>query len=272
VTLYPVPRLRPWKPSEYITCHDTRPPVPCLIAIDRKPWRLIDIQEVPTSSWKKEDWEEHERRFLWKRQRGEPFPSPDEWDARPIDLIVAEVKGGKEYVSRARPWGYRLHGWLVLPEHHAVCGSCGELAPCREYEREQLENWLAAQAREKFEKDLAKMPGCCWSCGEVITHRQKSIAFEGENADLPGGPSAIFHLRQKCRAEARAYEERWAKLDPRRRPRLSCSGNMIIHVDGIECTEGPMCPGGDARHTSYLNHKYDMGICLRCKDAAAMGP
>lgn len=262
--------LRHWKPSEYIPCHDPRPPVPCLIALNRKPYRLVGIREIPPDQWRADDWEAYETAVAWRTQAGKPYPTPEEWDRRPVEFVLTDLKGEEKFSAHAQAWEYRRDGWHLLHEHHTVCASCGELAPCREYIAARMREFAAQQAREKLEKDLVKVPGCCWSCGEPVTDRQKWIAFEGMNLDLPGGPDVIFHLRQKCRGEAIAYEKRWVKEDPRRRRMLSCPGFLIIHVDGPECNEGPLCPGAEVRHASYSNHLlYTGSICLRCKDARA---
>jgi hypothetical protein len=188
-----------------------------------------------------------------------------------VDFILTEPGKTQRLTTRLALWATRSDGWFILYEHHAVCASCGELAPCREYIAARDQDYAAAKAREKMERDLNILPGCCWSCGEVITQRQKHISFEGENVDLPGGPPVHFHLREKCQGEARTYEKRWAALDPRRRLRLSCLGKVIYHVDGFECTEGALCSGEDAYHLCMGDHRYGDSICLRCKDARARG-
>lgn len=271
--LKPARARLPWKPSEYITCHDRRPPVPCLIALSRKPYRLIEIREVSPGNWDNDDWQEYERTVSWMRDAGRPFPAPDEWDRRPVMFIVTEPQSTQRLMAKVRLWQTNFNGWYILSEHHAVCASCGELTPCREYEAERARDRAAQLANEKLERDLKVLPGCCWGCGEVISQRQKSIVFEGDNADLPGGPPAAFHTRQKCRYEAMAYEERWVKLEPGRRAKLSCPGKVIYHVDGMECSEEPLCPGEGARHRGgMLDHRYyNDSICLRCKDARARG-
>lgn len=271
VTYIPIGWSRGWKPSEYIPCHDLRPPVPCLIALNRKPYQLIEIRDISPGSWKETDWKEYNQLNTWARQVGQVYPSPDEWARGPVDFIMTEPGKKQRLMFRVALWETRSDGWFVLDEHYALCASCGELAPCREYVAARDRDYAAAKANEKLERDLQVLPGCCWACNEVITQRQKWIAFEGDNADLPGGPPVRFHLREKCVGDARSYEHRWIQLDPSRRVRLSCPGRVIHHVDGFECSEGPLCPGERASHTSGMsNHRIWVDpICLRCKDARA---
>lgn len=249
-----------------------RPPVGHLIALNRKPYRITGFEEISSGNWTEEDWEEYNRPRGWALQVGRSFPDPDDWEERPCTMLLVAVPtppgGGEPLSAVIRPYIFRPSGWDLLPEHYAVCASCGELAPCRELEKARAMEVAAVYANQKLERDLSILDGCCWSCGEVITHRQKRIEFEGDNADLPGGPAAVFHLREKCRGDARRYEERWAKLDGSRRSRLSCPGKVIYHLDGMECTEDPHCPGEQAQHNSGMsNHRQGYGICLRCKDA-----
>lgn len=192
------------------------------------------------------------------------------WEARPLYLIVVPAEGGKRHHSKVRPYGYGSA--YVFPEHYPVCRECGELYPCRELD-------IRAEAdREmrEFDKYEKIMPGSCWGCGEPITHRQNAIRFDGENLFLPGAPPAVFHARRSggCRSAAMSYEERWVKAGEGRHPHLSCPGELIIHVDGPECSEDPYCPGPEVLHrASFMNHtRYEGNVrCLRCADARARG-
>ena len=62
------------------------------------------------------------------------------------------------------------------------------------------------------------LPGCCNSCHEPVTQRQKSVLFEGPNLRYPdlGEGTAVFHTRELCRWDARGYDEVWAKAAPGR--------------------------------------------------------
>lgn len=274
MTYIPIGIQRSWEPSEYIPWFKRLPPVPCTIALNRRPYQLFEIVEVSPGNWKPDDWQEYELRYKWARDARKRYPAPGEWPQRPMDFRLTEPGKDEKLLARVQPWKARPTNsnlWFVLGDHYSVCASCGELSPCREYVASRNRDYVANKANEKLERDLQILPGCCWACGEVITQRQKSISLEGENVDLPGGPPVHFHLREKCRYDAREYEKRWAALDPRRRLTLSCPGKVIYHVDGMECSEDPLCPGEEAYHCSGMsNHRLWVDpVCLRCKDARA---
>lgn len=62
------------------------------------------------------------------------------------------------------------------------------------------------------------LPGCCNSCYEPVSQRQKSVLFEGPNLRYPqlGEDTAVFHVREYCRWDARGYDEVWVKAAPGR--------------------------------------------------------
>lgn len=86
------------------------------------------------------------------------------------------------------------------------------------------------------------IPGACWACGELIGNREKSVTYPGDNLDLAGGRQVHFHMRGICVYHARAYEEQWVAVDPRRERILTypnCDGILVIHADGsTECASG----------------------------------
>jgi hypothetical protein len=255
-----------------------------LIEADRKAWRVIEVRPVPVV-----DWDEHDREYydrLVRQHRNPQYvpmgrpapPSEEEWDYRPVYLILVPADGGKRHHLRIPPYSHISRGAWVLSPHYPVCKDCGELWPCHEVEITQEVDKQAAELA-KLEKIL---PGCCWSCGEPVTRKQGSIGFDGDNLLLPGAPSPVFHLRRKgqCRSAAASYEKRWVAAREGRRWRLQCPGKLIRHVDGDECTEDPFCPGGNASHGTFIRHSYgrlpDGSIrsvygadfrCLRCEDA-----
>jgi hypothetical protein len=230
-----------------------------LIARDRKIWRVREVRPVPVA-----DWDETDREYYRLRRRN--AVSEEDWPLRPVYLIVLPVNGGERHHVKALPYaGGRA--WVLSP-HYPVCRECGEPWPCRELD-------ITQEVRREAEKiaELEKiLPGCCWSCGEPVTHRQSSIVFDGDNLLLPGAAPPVFHLRSKggCLHAAVVYEKRWVQAAEGRRCRLSCPGNLILHLDGHECSEDPFCPGRRASHSgSFMDHRYGNYRCLRCADEAA---
>lgn len=221
-----------WQPAMVVRHYDRRPPVGGLIAYQRKAWRVLAVEDYPREEWTAEQ----EEAWAGRAIRGhEPMrvevSSPDGSE-------VGRMTVGPRYVS-----------WDVLPEHYAVCVSCGELAPCVEHT-----SMVAAQAAmAQAERDMATLPGCCAACQEPVTHRQEAVRFPGENLLVPlGSPGVIFHLRRSCRGSAARYEEMWVAADPTR-PRslltLSCEGSLIVHGDGsAECHSADPCPSIYADH------------------------
>jgi hypothetical protein len=252
-----------------------------LIQSDRKLWSVVEVRPVPVIDWDERDRESYER---WTRQRRNSqfvplvsaMPASEEdWAYRPLYLIAIPAGGGKRHHTKICPYGSIRQGAWVISPHHPVCKDCGELWPCREVEITQQVDREAAKLA-KLEQIL---PGCCWACGEPVTHRQSVIRFDGDNLLLPGADPAVFHLRRKgtCLSGALAYEKRWVAAGEGRRWQLQCPGKLIRHVDGNECSEDPFCPGGKARHQAFMNHTFGRlsvygsdFICLRCKDAIAL--
>lgn len=244
-----------------------------LIASRRKLWRVVEVRPVPVADWDEHDRDYYERAREWQAQRTLPPLTEETWDARPLYLIVFPVAGGKRHHGKERPYA-DVRTAYVVPEHYPVCKECGELYPCRELEIR------AEAAREMLDLDKWEkvLPGTCWGCSEPITHRQDAIRFDGDNLYLLGAGQVVFHLRRSrgCRSAAMTYEDRWVKAGEGRRPRLSCPGRLIVHVDGPECSEDPYCPGLEALHRAgYMNHTRSGGEsgvrCLRCADARARG-
>ena len=253
-----------------------------LIEADRKAWRVIEVRPVPVADWEEQDREYYE--WLTRQHRnpqyvpmGRSAPTEEEWESRPLYLILVPAAGGKRHHLRVRPYGGFRGAW-VLSAHYPVCKDCGELWPCREVEIAQEIDKQSAKLA-----DLEKiLPGCCWSCKEPVTHKQGSIRFDGDNLLLPGAPSPVFHRRRKghCLSAAMTYEKRWVAAEEGRRWRLQCPGKLIRHVDGDECSEDPYCPGGGVSHNTFMSHVYgrlpDGSVrsaygadfrCLRCEDA-----
>lgn len=260
-----------------------------LVVNGRKVWVIREVRLVPLPDWDERDREGYAQRDGYRRGRGLPGATEEEWPYRPLYLIVVPAAGGKRRHVKVRPYA----GWgrtaYALHPHYPVCRECGEPWPCPELDiKRELDKSAAEMARLE-----GIMPGCCWCCGEPVTSRHKAIVFDGENLLLPGGPPAVFHLRQRskggrhlCRSAAISYEERWVPAGEGRRWRISCPGRCIRHVDGLECAEEPVCPGPEAWHGGdVMSHRFYrtgdgavmpvMGTgadkCRRCLDAVEGG-
>lgn len=226
-----------WHPVGARVSYAALPPLGATIGLAHRAWRVVSIEPLDPDDWLEQDhgaWERHGREVPWR--------------LAPVRVSLVEVKGGKTRGARhetvARPW---VGGeWYLLGEHYAICASCGEVCPCRHVEAERAERVRA----QRIAQILSIPSGSCLACGAIVTGRQRSISFEGENLISLDGPPAMFHLRRACRDDAIAYERKWVAQHPWRRARLSCRGHCVRHVRGDVCSEAD-CPGGDARHASW---------------------
>lgn len=235
---------RYWTPA--VSAGHTRdrlPPVGAVIAFDRKPWRVLAIDQLDPLNWSDRE------RDAWQE-----YGMPDPWDRQPVRVRVEPIGGGKARGLRVEPWHYS--GWYsTLPEHYAICVSCGELAPCTHLTA-QRQAVAAMEAQDKQDRKL--MPGCCPGCGEPVTSRQEAVTFPGPNLLSPlAHDSPTFHLRRRCRGSAERYEEMWVQADPSR-PRslltLTCTGSVTVHHDRSRECHGAIdsdCPDPRAKHRSY---------------------
>ncbi|MFJ9771196.1 hypothetical protein ACIRVF_08125 [Kitasatospora sp. NPDC101157] len=179
-----------------------------LVIRDRAPYRIVEIREQPHDLWP-EKFEHYWRLHhdLWAANPGSrPEPTRETWRDRPVVVVLTPDGGGEE----RHMIGPASHDWPVLPEHYAVCRSCGELPPCRE---EELDRVVSAQLA-KSERLLAIPAGNCMGCGEAISSRQKSVRFPGPNLwrpDLAAG-TARFHARGECAHWVDAYRGQWIAL------------------------------------------------------------
>lgn len=216
-----------------------RPPVGRLFGYDSAVWRIVDITDLELDNNDREAW------------LREGMPDLATWPARPYRAAVEWV-GGKRpdnapaddphpMADRVVRVKHRALQWDLYPEsgRWPMCSCCGEPMPCRA----ELQDREVTAGFERMTKWVMRQSGCCWGCGEPITRRQKSIAYPGENLDLPGGMEVRFHTRTACWSAAVAYEERWVAVDPRHERVLTwpeCGGTLIVHFDGTsECTGLP---------------------------------
>lgn len=141
-----------------------------------------------------------------------------------------------------------------LPEHYALCHTCGDVPPCSEVWTERIST-ADAERNARYEVE-----GVCPSCGEPVTRRQEVHRFD-ENLYVPLGPPVTFHGRQKCVGGAIAYDEALAKRNGTD-PRLSCGGHVTQHLDGDRVCTNITCPGHRLRHRSFAMC-YIAGRCNR---------
>lgn len=215
-----------------------------LVAVDRRPWRVAEVKDVPADMWTdktREAW------LSWGR--------PDGWRSAPYVAILAPHPSGKPMHVEIRPLEHKSW-WHALPEHYAVCAVCGELAPCKEITAEAA----AKIVMQKFDRLANVLPGCCWSCSEPVTSRQASRVFLGPNVWMPiAGSDPAFHLRRRCVGAAACYEDDWVKAEPSRERSLltlRCTGSLIWHGDGTaECfgANDSECPGWRAWHGQQMS-------------------
>lgn len=176
-----------------------------LVIHHREPKRVVSTSERPEDLWPQyfqDKWDALFQRWL-ADPSDRPQPVKAEWWDRPVVVVLQPERGGAEdhrIVQASRVWD-------VLPEHYAVCASCGELPPCRE---EEIEQETASRMMETL-RLMAIRPGACMGCGETIGGRQKLVSFPGPNLwrpDLPDG-TVRFHARQECYGWVRDYREQW---------------------------------------------------------------
>ena len=176
-----------------------------LVIHKRAPHRIVETHEIAPDLWPqayKDRWDEQ---FSWwmRDTQDRPQPELETWPYRPVMVVLMPDGGGKEIHLK----GPASFVWDVLPEHYAVCRSCGELPPCRE---EEIDKVTGRQMAETL-RLMAIRPGACMGCGETIGGRQKQVAFPGANLwrpDLADG-TVRFHARQECGDWVRRYRTRW---------------------------------------------------------------
>ncbi|GAA2468237.1 hypothetical protein [Streptomyces macrosporus] len=188
-----------------------------VVVFDRQPWRILEINEYRDHPWPlsyEQAWREHVE--LWRhsehlrRANGQVNVQPPEradFYKRPVILVLRN-----ENFPRSAPkyWCAPIgHGWQVLPEHYAVCRTCGELPPCSngEYRGE-----IGPRAAARSEGGALCVPaGCCIGCAEPIKPRMRTVRFPGPNLWYPdlGEGSAIFHARAACADQVECYRLQW---------------------------------------------------------------
>lgn len=242
-----------------------RPEPGRLIAHHHAVWRVLEVNDL--------EWSDHDRdRWLAARM-------PDPWLQAPYQLVIEYVAGARPQWAppqgpvdvaevRRRPAERFDNGWYVLPEsgRWPQCSCCGEPMPCRA----ELQDRQINHGMRLVDKWHSRQPGQCWACGEELTRRHKTIAYEGENLDFPGAHPPRFHLRRSCSYSAEQYELRWLAVDPRRERKLTwpqCTGLLVVHGDGSSECLGIRGPLGDVKVSApdcmgHLTHDHrSMSAC-----------
>lgn len=213
-----------------------------IVIFEREPYRVIETRPVDTVDWPAkylDSWTEH------------GCPEPETWYQRPVVVVLRDERDDTaKAVHLQCPASLR---WSTLPEHYAVCRRCGEIPPCSDVHNAKI----AERAGERFEQQMAIMPGSCHACREPITSRQKYYRFDGPNLIRPdlGDGSAMFHLRGSCRSDLKAYDRRWAAAEPGRRRSFYCEGNLTHHHDETASCSNLECPSTEVEHRYVEWHR-----------------
>lgn len=199
------------------------------------------------------------------------MPDLDNWSRTPVRLHLDHLGGHKpDSGDPDEPVRGTLDvrsavsiTWYVYRNGRwPQCSCCGEPMPCRA----ELQDREVSKSLAVVDKHSRKQDGCCWGCGEPITNRHRSVAYPGDNLDLPGGIEVRFHARSSCSSRAQAYELRWLAVDPRRERILTwpkCGGILYVHADGSsECSTGTTPLGTEAASErdcrGHLTHDHGM--------------
>lgn len=242
-----------WRPL-LTSLHYGRPDPGDLIAAAHTVWRVLTVEDLELTDDDTAAWISSGMPTLWTRRPyrvtfeyvGGVRPSwaiPD----RPVGRSGFDVRGGgtwRRYNSNTR--------W-------PMCSCCGEPMPCRA----EVQDQAVTAAVGKIEELSTRQPGDCWHCGTPITKRHLAVTYDGDNLDLPIGPTVRYHLRNACRHAAEAYELRWIAADPRRERILTyprCAGTLIVHQDGsTNCRSGTPPWGAESERDcrGYTTHDHN---------------
>lgn len=213
---------------------------------DRRAGRVTRLTDIHQANWLPQTT------AFWRRNGA---PAWETWPGREIGVMYCYDRS-QDTTERAFllvPW-HLSEQWIPLDDPYPTCVDCGLVWPCYCVDTTRETNAALAE----LDRVSTIAPGCCWGCGEPITTRQRSIAFDGDNLLLPGAPPAVFHTRAKrigrsyttCWDAAHRYEELWVAAVPGRERRLTCPGLLRRHRDDgtADCTAGRACPSYDAHH------------------------
>lgn len=213
-----------WRALQGKRLYGKRPEVGQIIAYEHRPWRVLEVASLSGEADPESEL----------ALRGVPY----RMTLRPAGTVTIASHHDDD-VSLRVPGGY----WFeALPEHYALCIICQDLPPCRHDVQE------AATAQAMATMGRYEHEGVCPACEEVVTSRQRFLAFP-VNLKFPGGPPVVFHERQKCRWSAVEYDKEWARLEDRP-ARLSCEGMLMRHGAGEGHCALATCPGPGVVHRS----------------------
>lgn len=214
--------MRQWIPAGIVK-QPGRPNVGDMVAYDRGAYIVSHVSDA-------EPTEDEARRLA--------IYSPESQIRHaPYRMTVDLVHGphDPEFVNEFKQRGLRVpalshHRWEIYVEGRVpLCSCCSYPWPC-------LITDAAAESQragEVMEKRMERArPGCCYSCGEVISHRQGSIRYPEGNVDLPGYPAPRFHTRNTCWEGRYEYELRRAKALPDVPPVLEIPGQTLPGLGG----------------------------------------
>jgi hypothetical protein len=179
---------------------------------ERRAYRVVEVREKNQANWPEQ------YRNGWMEAG---MPDPATWYHRPMVVVIQDENDPT--AKALHLCGPANRTWHTLPEHYSICHRCHELPPCTHVHTEAV----MERAAERMDAEMAILPGCCHSCNEPISHRQKRTTFTGPNLIRPdfGDDSAIFHLRGSCMGDVEAYDKRWAAATGNKR-RYYCGGHQ----------------------------------------------
>lgn len=175
-----------------------------LIAVERAAWRVMHVADAEPTQ------EERERVFRLKPER--------QAEMRPYMVTLRRAHGAEvEHENEFQECAMRVSAgawnrWDHYDEDRVpLCSCCGHPWPCIVTDAMKE----STRASEVMERKMANArPGCCYSCGEVISHRQGSMTYPEPNVEIPGFPAPRFHTRNACHEGRYQYEKHRARALP----------------------------------------------------------
>lgn len=187
-----------------------RPAVGEVVALDMRAWTVAHVADAELQD------EESTRLAMegWK---------DDAYQRRlPYMITLHRMHGPKhDGENNVKEVGFRVpafshHAWEKYDEGRVpLCSCCGHPWPCMVTEAKKASEEQAALLNAKMDRAA---PGQCYSCGEVITHRQGSVTYPEPNIELLGYPAPRFHTRKSCADGWYSYERKRAKALPDAEP------------------------------------------------------
>jgi len=218
--------MREWNPAGTVRQSIGRPDVGDMVAYDRGAYIVSHVADAEPS-------EDEAKRLAHYRLGTQAQNGPY---SMTIDLVHGQHDPQRmnEFKQRAlRVPALAHYRWRVYLEGRVpLCSCCGHPWPCLMTDAAAI----SKEAAELMERRMVRaQPGCCYSCGEVITQRQESIRYPEGNVDLPGYPAPRFHTRNSCWDGRYSYEKRRAKAIPDVAPVLVIPGQTLPGVWGPDC-------------------------------------